>query len=241
MIKRDVAYFIVMFILLSSTVYAEGISGKPYKFIDVPSCYGDIQVKVNEFTNVNRYAIINCTYVSGIEWSCPCMNSLYILTPPDTETHFSIFVQYFISKPRIIPSPSVPPSNDEQYNEEIKRIKTINGIFIVPSIEDKTLNKEEEKGILIILILVGVIFVFILILAIMIFLLGDNIKRWLGMDEDEKLTFGKLLKNVFSRPSIDRKDIGKRDDKPKETLLVKEQKVNEKIEDEVRKILKEIS
>jgi hypothetical protein len=241
MIKRDVAYFFVMFILFSSAVYAEGTSGIPYKFFDVPSCYGDIYLRVNEVSRTGRYGFPSCQYVSGMDWKCPCQDALYIITENGSSTHFNIMVQYNIGQPRNILRPNIPPSTDEQYNDNLKRIVTLRDIIIVPSNEsisnEKMLQQKEVLGILIYVLLA---FVIIVVVIGFIFFFSDVIKRWFDMEEDEKLTFGGLLKAIFSRPKIERKVIGKSNENVNVPVEKKETKQSNSVEEEARRILEEI-
>jgi hypothetical protein len=77
-----------------------------------------------------------------------------------------------------------------------------------------------------------------------LWLFGENIRRWLGLKEDEKMTFGKILKRIFVREDIARKTFVR--EKGKILLQIKPveeqpkvvvEKENTSTEDEIRKIL----
>jgi len=247
--KYKIPLLIVMLLLFSVVVTAVGEAGKPYDFYDVPKCAGNISVRIYAMSQVN-YTLVDCTKISVSDWNCPCAKSLYILTQKNTDSRFSALVQYYIEPLKsFTPSKDGKPTQEELYNDGLKRIYTIQDILITKNKEltgnDALSANSTINNILLGLLMFvgGVVFIAFLTIGLMWFY-DDKLRKWLGLRDEDKMTLGMILKKVFTREDISRKELIRKDgsltpnvkqvmptpQKPKET-----KKSN--AEEEIKKIL----
>jgi len=95
-------YFVVFLLLLSVVSAFEYIDpGQPYSLTNVPKCYGDIEVKVDQqLTYDDAYYIIGCTQKINGRWKCSCDNveshDLRIVPHVNYTNEFDVTAQYYV-------------------------------------------------------------------------------------------------------------------------------------------------
>jgi hypothetical protein len=241
-----------MFLLFSTVITAMGQAGVPYNFFNIEKCYGNIQVRIYPIVQTD-YSLINCTTNSINQWNCSCRDNLYILTFVNTTSNFSALIQYNIDKPKeVIPSTNGMPTSEELYNDEIKRIYTIKDIVITESgvsvsgaLSD---NDSINNFLLIVVVGFGILLFLGFIFIVVFWFYNENIRRWLRLEEKEKITFLRIIKRIFTRENIDRKTFVrqegkllpkiKSEEKQKEVKYIEE---DNKTTDEIKKILNELN
>jgi hypothetical protein len=234
-----------MLLLISVPVIAIGQSGTPFNFFNVEKCVGDIKVRIYPISETN-YTLINCVAMSKTDWTCPCNTSLYILTSPQTDGRFSALVQYYIGQTKnFTASKDGKPTQEEIYNEALKRVYTIKDITLTKNKEmfvDGALsdNKNINNILLGIVIIIGIIIFIVSIVFVILWVYDEKIRAWMKLNEDDKMTILMILKKIFSREDIARSNTIQN---KKQIQSNKELQPNKKIEkkidtqDEIRKIL----
>lgn len=239
-------YLLLMLLLLPISVFAlQGISGQPVTYFNAPACVGKLDAIVTSYTNVS-YSLVNCSLINNTRWECPCTRNFSILTPVNTSSHYNIQVQYYIGKQQLVGNRTKPtqPTDAEIYNDNLKRIETISDIFIVPYLETIIVQDTTQTDIGDIVLFIFLLFLFIimivLVIAAVIYANSDRIKKRLGMvDErgrDNNITVKQIIKNIFSRPDVNRKQVVQ----PKRNIVQKtNKKESNSTQDEIRKLLEE--
>jgi hypothetical protein len=197
-------YNILFVLLLIPFVHANGIAGSEYSFFSIDSCYGDVQLRVYEYNPDIVYNIVNCSYLNNSEWLCPCMKELKIQTQPNTTSQYAILLQYTINK-TIQPFPGTNLSNDDNvFNSQLKRIYTITNITLTPTQE--SVVDEGTQNVYNTMFYIFIVFIVVCLLGVVvwgiIYAMSDKIKRWIGMDKNEEVTFKSVLKSIFSRKKV---------------------------------------
>lgn len=216
---------IVLILLLSVMVSANS----QYK-IDNIKCYGQIFIQVNDIQGSSNYTFQNCVQINPILWGCNCGQTPILYNTLNETTTISFRIQYDISQPK---------SNDDIYNQQLKRVVTKS--VIISTIKEKGPTPFEELinnssgiiivfGIIILLIVVGAI------ITVILFFNMDKIKRWLGVDEDEKMTLKEIIVAIFTRSNIKRRRFEKIQVNKKQQIS--EKNVDEKVENEVNELMK---
>jgi hypothetical protein len=252
--KYKIPLLFVMFILISVAVTSVGESGKPYIFFNVEKCYGDINVRVYPLDMDNYTLLGNCITPTGDKnhWICPCQQNLTILTPELTSSKFSALVQYNIDKPREVNTTiGGMPTEDDLYNDEIKRIYTIRDIIIVPNGNDisgaLSLNPLVNKILLTAVIVFGILMFVGFVYIVIFWFYSEEMRKWLGIGEDDKMSLGMIIKRIFTREDISRKTLIRKEGKvlpiikSVEPIIEKknESKVSN-VQDEARRILEDL-
>jgi len=243
---NKISLLVVIVLLFSVSVLAAGQAGTPYNFYSVEKCYGDIKVRIYPLT-MSQYSLVDCILTPPNDWSCPCTKKLYILTSNNTINRFSALVQYYIDAPKnFTPSLDGKPTQEELYNDGLKRIYTIKDITIGPNTEisiSDALSKNETINNILLFVIIGfgvIVFLFFVIIVIF-WLFGENIRKWLGLAEDEKMTLGKILRKIFTREDIQRKTFVRESGKVLPSIKPVEKQPQIKnvsnTQDEIRKIL----
>lgn len=247
---------LTMFVMLSTTIYGELLSGVQTNIINVSVCYGNIDISVQPNKGV-IYQLIDCSVDNEDtnKWHCPCVinneTKIDILVQENETAKFSIIYQYYIgqTKPVNITYNNGLPTEDEVYNEQLKRIGNVETDTFYNSIELQRIKKEQQiktqgmQSFILTFFMYGFGGLFALIVFIMIIIFIKNrIRRWLKLKDYEKLTIGKILKKIFSREDINRFELGKQDvvklNNTKKTIPIKSIPLS--TEDEARKILEDI-
>jgi len=245
---------IVMFILISVAVTAVGDAGKPYIFFNVEKCYGDVNVRVYPLEMANYTLLGGCVTPTGDKnnWVCPCQQNLTILTPELTSSKFSALVQYNIDKPRDVNiTVGGMPTADELYNDGLKRIYTIRDIIITPNGIDVSgalsLNPIVNKILLTAVIVFGILMFIGFVYIVVFWFYSEEMRKWLGIGEDDKMSLGLIIKRIFTREDINRKTLIRNNGKVLPTIKsvqpIEKKKVETKIfnaEDEARRILEDL-
>jgi hypothetical protein len=217
-----------MFVVLCNITYGSelfGYSEIPNKFIDVPLCVGDVNIKVYP-TDINgTYNISDCNQTNITNsWTCSCKKEYYIQIPNGTRNTFSFTVEYYIK----------PLVNNLLTDFNARRIIQINNLIITEiSIEQYKKEQEEirQQGnriLKFIAIFVVLFFVLLILIALYFFYVKPKFRRKLNIDEDDTLTISMILKSIFNRDDIKRK----------ETKIINS---NINAEEEARKILEKIN
>ena len=247
--KYKILILFAMLLLCSVVVTAVGQAGTPYSFYNIEKCVGDIKVRVYPL-QLNQYKIINCSFVSNNDWVCPCQSNLQILTLPNSTSRISVLVQYYIGEQKkFTPSANGNPTPEEIYNDGLKRIYTIKDIIITS--DKKILGKgalsenDRINNILLgtLMIVGGIIFIAFLTI-ILLWLYDEKLRAWVGLKEGDKMTILMILKRIFTREVISRKEIVRKNGNVLPILKTVEKKIETKVEkkvvdakEEIRKIL----
>ena len=247
--KYKISLLFIMLLLLCVNVIAVGEAGKPYSFYNVGKCYGDIKARVYPLGNEN-YTLINCTQNSINDWVCSCRTNLSILTPSNVDSRFSILVQYYIAQPKnFTPSTDGKPTAEEIYNDGLKRVYTIKDIIITKNKEafvNGALSENDKINNVLLgaLMVVGGIVLVAFLTILLMWLFDERLRKWIGLKDDEKMTIGKILKRIFTRESITRKELVRKDGSVLPTIrpvevkpITKQEQKKNNTEEEIRKIL----
>jgi len=208
--------FILLLLLITIIipfVYSAGIAGQEYTYFTLEKCYGNVYERVFQYNPNVPYELVNCTLINdtNIQWNCPCTKELKILTPANTISSYAILIQYNLDKPHDLPSSGNFTNDDLIYNSMLKRVYTITNITLMPYVDENSIS--ESGDILNTLLYLFILFIVLILIGLAIwgifYALSDKIKRWLGMNKDDKLTLGSILRSIFSRKKIEKRMIGK--------------------------------
>jgi uncharacterized membrane protein len=248
--KYKLSLLIVMLLLISVSVTAIGEAGKPYNFFNVEKCVGNITVRVYVISAPGGYSLIDCSQLTTSDWTCPCSKSLYILTPTNSDSRLSALVQYYIGQIKpFTPSIDGKPTAEEQYNDALKRVYTIKDIVITKNKELTggeafSQNDKINKIMLGSLMVVGVIILLVFIVIALLWFYDDKLHKWMGLREEDKMTIGMILKKIFGREDISRKEFTRKKGEVLPVVKPVEKKTEIKVEkktvdtqEEIRKLL----
>lgn len=248
--KNYIILVLLLLIVPGSVMAIQGIAGQPLTYFTAPACYGSLSALVVNYTST-PYQLINCTQNDSNHWECPCRSTFDIITETNTTSHFNIRVQYYVGNLKTIPDENrTTPSADELYNENQKRVVNINDIILLPYVYTEVIDNTDKTDIGDFILFIFLSFLFIIFIIIIIIIIiyanSEKIKKRLGMmdsrGKDVDITFGQILKNIFSRPGVERKEVAGTIRKP--TIKV-EPKVNtvqtNNAQEEARKLLEELN
>jgi uncharacterized membrane protein len=247
--KYKISLLFVILLLCSVAVIAVGEAGKPYNYFNIEKCVGPVSVRIYAISMTN-YTLPDCQQLTTSDWTCPCATNLYILTPPKTDSRFSALVQYYIGQTKpFTPSTDGKPTAEELYNDGLKRVYTVKDIMITKNKEltgagALSDNEAINRVLLGVLMVVGIIILLVFIGFASMWIFDEKLRAWMGLREDDKMTIGMILKKVFSREDISRKEFVRKEG----NVLPKINPVNKKVEnkkeekkidaqEEIRKIL----
>lgn len=157
----------LLFVLCTVPVTANGVSGVPYPFYSFVKCVGNYQAQVTTFSNVD-YLLPGCTLTNATTkvWSCPCSTNASILVKEGQAGIFDIRIQYYIDnlKPLVSPRVNNIPTQEEIFNDNIRRIDYIKGVIITAYVGDDvpTNNQVADISSLVFFIVV-VVLIFVVV------------------------------------------------------------------------------
>jgi hypothetical protein len=247
--KYKISLLIVMLLLFSVSVIAVGEAGKPYNYFNIEKCVGEVKVRVYPIS-MSNYTLVDCVSYTTNDWTCPCSDKLYILTPKNTDSRFSALVQYYIGEQKAFtPSPDGTPTAEEQYNDGLKRIYTVKDITITKNKEltgsGALSNNEKINNFLLgVLLFVGGVIIVAFITFALLWIYDEKLRAWMGLKEGDKMTIGMILRKIFTREDISRKEFTRKKGEVLPVIKPAEKKVEAKVEkktvdaqEEIRKIL----
>lgn len=234
--------YMFIFIVLCTTIYAEeqGYSSVPNKIFDIPVCVDGINLKVYPTIANQTYILLGCntTNESINTWSCKCQKKIYLQIPNGTTNTFSITAEYYIK----------PLTNNLINDFNAKRIVTLNNYVITEKspeqvkAEEEAVRQQDAKVLNFIISFIVIFFLILILICIHYFYLKPKLRKKWNMGDDDKLSILMIIRKVFARENISRKNLpGMKKEEPKKVFNTEAVKQPTDIKDEARRILERIN
>jgi len=222
---NKVLLFSLMIILLTITVTAVKVENIP--------CVGDIKVEINAVEGNTNYTFINCnldnTDNQSYQWVCSCNKTPDIINLENQNTIVTFRMQYYINKTRTVLYPNATnPTQDEMYNQQLKRVETRIVNIPIPIDENAfQFNVDTTTIILGSLLVIGLLAV-VIVVGIGYFVMNtEKLKRRLGMDLNKPATTWEIIVAILSRKKVEKKSKDKKID-------------NKDYNEDVKKLMKDL-